>query len=125
MKSSEAEFFESPILKSPYEEPVRYWELGENGSPTGRILDGRRQTAYITPIARAKRDAGAADVQGELELGIKAKNDDQRYDQYALINEVCYEVSKWRKFPVPATGRIAVKIINHLGDEVMKVFRVK
>ena len=29
-----------------------------------------------------------------------------------------------RPFPVPATGRIAVKIINHLGDEVMKVFRV-
>ena len=23
----------------------------------------------------------------------------------------------------PASGRIAVKVINHLGDEVMKVFR--
>ena len=29
-----------------------------------------------------------------------------------------------RPFPKPATGRIAVKVINHLGDEVMKVFRV-
>ena len=29
-----------------------------------------------------------------------------------------------RPFPMPSTGRIAVKIINHLGDEVMKVFRV-
>ena len=29
-----------------------------------------------------------------------------------------------RPFPVPSTGRIAVKIINHLGDEVMKVFRI-
>ena len=29
-----------------------------------------------------------------------------------------------RPFPRPATGRIAVKVINHLGDEVMKVFRV-
>lgn len=28
-----------------------------------------------------------------------------------------------RPFPKPATGRIAVKVINHLGDEVMKVFR--
>jgi hypothetical protein len=25
----------------------------------------------------------------------------------------------------PKRGRIAVKVINHLGDEVMKVFRVK
>ncbi len=27
-------------------------------------------------------------------------------------------------FPKPQSGRIAVKVINHLGDEVMKVFRV-
>ena len=29
-----------------------------------------------------------------------------------------------RPFAKPATGRIAIKVINHLGDEVMKVFRV-
>ncbi len=29
-----------------------------------------------------------------------------------------------RAFDKPASGRIAVKVINHLGDEVMKVFRV-
>ena len=29
-----------------------------------------------------------------------------------------------RAFPKPKSGRIAVKVINHLGDEVMKVFRV-
>jgi adenine-specific DNA-methyltransferase len=30
-----------------------------------------------------------------------------------------------RPFRKPASGRIAVKVINHLGDEVMKVFRVE
>lgn len=30
-----------------------------------------------------------------------------------------------RAFPKPANGRIAVKVINHLGDEVMKVFKVE
>lgn len=30
-----------------------------------------------------------------------------------------------RPFDKPKSGRIAVKVINHLGDEVMKVFRVK
>jgi len=29
-----------------------------------------------------------------------------------------------RPFPRPATGKIAVKVINHYGDEVMKVFAV-
>ena len=30
-----------------------------------------------------------------------------------------------RPFPKPASGRIAVKVINHLGDEVMKVFALR
>ena len=30
-----------------------------------------------------------------------------------------------RPFPKPTSGRIAVKVINHLGDEVMKVFSVR
>ena len=29
-----------------------------------------------------------------------------------------------RPFDRPTSGRIAVKVINHLGDEVMKVFKV-
>jgi adenine-specific DNA-methyltransferase len=29
-----------------------------------------------------------------------------------------------RPFDKPKNGHIAVKVINHLGDEVMKVFRV-
>lgn len=29
-----------------------------------------------------------------------------------------------RAFAKPTSGRIAVKVINHLGDEVMKVFKV-
>ena len=41
-------------------------------------------------------------------------------DVWATLNS---EVS--RSFPTPKSGRIAVKVINHLGDEVMKVFRVE
>jgi adenine-specific DNA-methyltransferase len=29
-----------------------------------------------------------------------------------------------RPFPTPTSGRIAVKVINHYGDEVMKVHRL-
>ena len=29
-----------------------------------------------------------------------------------------------RPFPAPMTGQIAVKVINHYGDEVMKVYTV-
>jgi adenine-specific DNA-methyltransferase len=45
----------------------------------------------------------------------------------AEINEEAWETlnsDTSRPFPKPKNGRIAVKVINHLGDEVMKVFRV-
>jgi adenine-specific DNA-methyltransferase len=29
-----------------------------------------------------------------------------------------------RPFPAPETGKITVKVINHYGDEVMKVYEV-
>ena len=32
--------------------------------------------------------------------------------------------SAFRAFEKPKSGRIAVKVINHLGDEVIKVFKV-
>lgn len=46
----------------------------------------------------------------------------------AEINEEAWESLRSdtsRPFDKPESGRIAVKVINHLGDEVMKVFRVK
>ncbi len=45
----------------------------------------------------------------------------------AEINEEAWETlhsDTSRPFDKPTSGRIAVKVINHLGDEVMKVFRV-
>ena len=45
----------------------------------------------------------------------------------AEIDEDAWESLKAttsRPFPKPRSGRIAVKVINHLGDEVMKVFAV-
>ena len=45
----------------------------------------------------------------------------------AEINEEAWQTlhsDTSRPFDKPASGRIAVKVINHLGDEVMKVFRV-
>ena len=36
-----ADFFEQPILNSPYERPARHWELDENRQPTNRRVDAR------------------------------------------------------------------------------------
>ena len=60
---------------------------------------------------------GQNDPYGALKTTLKAEID---ADVWATLNSA---VS--RPFPMPKSGRIAVKVINHLGDEVMKVFRVE
>ncbi len=59
---------------------------------------------------------GANDPYKSLKTTLKAEIDP---DAWATLNS---DIS--RPFPKPESGRIAVKVINHLGDEVMKVFRV-
>jgi adenine-specific DNA-methyltransferase len=59
---------------------------------------------------------GASDPYKSLKTTLKAE-----------INAEAWETlhsDTSRPFDKPTSGRIAVKVINHLGDEVMKVFRV-
>lgn len=59
---------------------------------------------------------GANDPYKALKTTLKAEIDP---DAWATLNS-----DTSRPFEKPTNGRIAVKVINHLGDEVMKVFRV-
>ena len=59
---------------------------------------------------------GANDPYKSLKTSLKAEIDREAWD--TLHSDLS------RPFPKPATGRIAVKVINHLGDEAIKVFRV-
>ena len=59
---------------------------------------------------------GAGDPYKSLKTTLKAEIDP---DAWASLNS-----DTSHPFPRPSTGAIAVKVINHLGDEVMKVFRV-
>ncbi|MBI5740556.1 MAG: restriction endonuclease [Nitrospirae bacterium] len=53
-------FFEQPILNSPYEYPVRHWELDASGQPTQEIIEHRRRAEFITPIPKPRKRKGAA-----------------------------------------------------------------
>jgi len=46
------EFFEQPVLNSPYAYPQRHWELDDQGQPTQQIAESRRRAEFITPIPK-------------------------------------------------------------------------
>lgn len=54
------QFFERPILNSPYDYPVRHWELDAQGQPTQQISERRRRAEFITPIPKPKKRKGQA-----------------------------------------------------------------
>ena len=59
---------------------------------------------------------GANDPYKALKTTLKAEIDREAWESlHADLS---------RSFPRPQSGRIAVKVINHLGDEALKVFRV-
>ena len=59
---------------------------------------------------------GARDPYKSLKTSLKAEIDEEAWASLRRARS--------RPFAKPRTGRIAVKVINHLGDEAMKVFRV-
>jgi adenine-specific DNA-methyltransferase len=59
---------------------------------------------------------GANDPYSALKTTLKSEIN---ADAWATLNS-----DTSRPFDKPKSGRIAIKVINHLGDEVMKVFRV-
>ncbi len=67
-------------------------------------------------VRHAYFPGAASDPYQALKTTLKAEIDQEAWE--SLRRTVS------RPFPKPASGRIAVKVINHLGDEVMKVFRV-
>lgn len=59
---------------------------------------------------------GAGDPYKSLKTTLKAEIDEVAWS--SLNSDTS------RPFPKPESGRIAVKVINHLGDEVMKVYKI-
>ena len=59
---------------------------------------------------------GAGDPYQQLKRSLRAEIDP---DAWASLYQ-----TRSRPFPPPTTGRIAVKVINHYGDEVLKVYEI-
>jgi adenine-specific DNA-methyltransferase len=59
---------------------------------------------------------GANDPYKSLKTALRAEIDEEAWASLYRAQS--------RSFARPSTGKIAVKVINHFGDEVMKVFRV-
>lgn len=98
------QFFEHPILNSPYDYPTMHWELDESGQPTQQVVESRRRADFITPIPKAKKQKGAR--QTELAIDADISGDDERYANATIINALRDEVDRWRQISNPSDWKV-------------------
>ena len=86
---------------SKVEEDVACWFIDDDYNDTSFFV---RQAYFL----------GGKDPYQKLKTALKAAIDEDTWsDLYSATS---------RPFDAPSTGKIAVKVINHFGDEVMKVY---
>ncbi len=86
------------------EEDVACWFIDDDYNDTSFFV---RQAYFL----------GGKDPYGRLKIALKAEIDEDAWS-------VLYSTTS-RPFDAPSTGKIAVKVINHFGDEVMKIYDVR
>lgn len=125
MRARVSDFFNQPILNSPYEYPGRHWELDETGQPTQQIREFRRVASFITPIPKPKKRRGnrnptrrRGDHQSEIvfadDEGLSTEK--QQYDPNPVINELRREIDKWRQIDNPANWKVTpetARLLQH------------
>ncbi len=116
--NTENRFFERPILNSPYEYPVRHWELDAEGQPTQQIIEKRRRAEFITPIPRPRKRKGQAEQQEQLifDEGKGLSTQEQQYDPTSIINELRHHVDLWRGLPRPDNWQVTpetARLLQH------------
>ena len=65
------DFFDQPILNSPYGYFSQHCELDETGQPTQSVNSSRRPSSLITPVPKAQsrnRRRSGGDVQMDMVL---------------------------------------------------------
>jgi type III restriction enzyme len=123
------QFFTRPILNSPYQYPLRHWELDKDGQPTQRIVESRRRADFIMAFPQPKKRKG---VQAQQSLvfdeGMGLSTAQQQYDHTSNINDLRAQVDQWRKLPenlwqvTPETARLLKHWRHHPFNSIRPFF---
>jgi type III restriction enzyme len=127
LANTESDFFSHPILNSLYEYPSGHWELEDQGQPTGRTKETRRNAEFITPIPKPRRRR-AASAQQEMvfDEGLGLSSRGQQYETTSNINELRRHVGQWRDLPNPNDWQVTpetARLLQHWWHHQFSNFR--
>jgi type III restriction enzyme len=113
----DGDFFDRPILNSPYAHPGQHWELDADGQPTNRIIAARRRSELITPVPKPKKSKKKPHQQEMLfDAGDDLSTLEQAYNPTPIINEIRQYVDTWRNLPNPDQWQVSpetARLLQH------------
>ena len=127
----EYDFYEHPILNSPYEYPRKgTGSLMIRVSRPSRTIESRRGAEFITPIPKPRKRRAAKDQrQFVFDEGKGLSTEEQQYDVTAAVNEIRQQVDQWRDLPNPkdwgvthATARLLQHWRSHQFSDIRPFF---
>ena len=83
---------------------------------SGAASDGARRRV-VDVEATDLDDQGADEPYAKRQRALRAEVDEEAWASLYRTRS--------RPFPLPETGKIAVKVVNHYGDEVLQVYDVR
>ena len=98
-------FFEDPVLNSPYSRPARHWQL-EDGRPTNVISKSRRSSELFTALPGASatsRTSHTPSLFGRDGLSTEMVE----INPSPIINELRGELESWRALPNPVQWKVS------------------
>ncbi|HUY09176.1 MAG TPA: DEAD/DEAH box helicase family protein [Candidatus Dormibacteraeota bacterium] len=102
-----AQSIANPIICSPYDPPGEHFELGLHG-PTGKLLSGRRPSESFIPVPLPKKGRKES-VQEALDFDATG----ERRERNTFVNDVRFEVDRWRARNYPGVTPITRKLLNY------------
>lgn len=116
------QFFERPILNSPYAYPDRHWQLDDYGRPTDRIVERRRRAELTAPVPEAKKRGKRSRAADQTRLDLRdiegVSTEEQEYNQ-TILNDLRQQVDAWRALPNPADWQVSpetARLLKHWRD---------
>src|SRR5688572_23940349 len=101
----------SPIINSPYYEPIRHFKTDDRGLTDG-ILDFRRLSSFYIPVPRAKTREKQLEmnlVEGALSSELQKENE--------FINKVRAKIKQWREEGYAGITKTSRDLLSYWRDE--------
>ena len=96
---------ENPVINSPFREPVRHFQFGDEGI-TNEVVAGRRISSYFVPIAQPRK-------KGQKQLAFDTEWTKDRIEENKLVNQIRSRVKLWRQGGYVGITPVTTRLLDY------------